>query len=339
MKDLYNILSVDKQSTPEQIKRAYKKAAFQYHPDKNNDTDAEEKFQDISEAYDILMDDDKRRMYDNFGYDSISGDIPTINPMDLFQSLFNVDFTGDGMNSNIFVFSDLSTQPFGPLINKMTYNLECNLNELYHGHKKEFNIVHMTQKGKKSTKYIINIKKGSKNDDNIVVKEGGNFIPELGIIEDLVIKIVEVEHPKYKRSGHDLFIQENISLCEALQGCTLYIEHLDGPLQVNITDMIKPNQLFQVFGKGMPIKMDNKSLTSTGEEVDYGNLIIDLNIIFPDSLSEKQLELLTKILVQLPREERDGTICHGYYYKDKSSPIKELINEDDGDSGMGCTQQ
>ena len=56
----------------------------------------------------------------------------------------------------------------------MTYNLKCSLEELYHGTQKEFQIQHMTKKGPKSTKYIINVKKGSKHGDNIVVKEGGN---------------------------------------------------------------------------------------------------------------------------------------------------------------------
>ena len=87
MKDLYEILNLNKSSSDNDIKKAYKKLAFQYHPDKNKSSDAESKFREISEAYDILMNTDKRRMYDNFGYDSISGDIPQINPLDLFQSL------------------------------------------------------------------------------------------------------------------------------------------------------------------------------------------------------------------------------------------------------------
>ena len=339
MKDLYSILNISKSSNNNEIKKAYKKLAFQYHPDKNKSKDAEIKFKDITEAYEILTNPDKRRMYDNFGYESISGDIPNINPMDLFQSLFNVDFAGLGetMNSNIFVFSDLSSMPFGPLQNKMTYNLECSLDELYNGTQKEFTIQHMTHKGPKSTKYVINVKKGSKTGDNIVVKEGGNYIPELGIIEDLVIQIIEINHPKYKRKKNDLYIEEKITLSEALTGVELHIDHLDGPLSVKITDIVKPNQMFQVFGKGMPIKQDEKSLTD-GNELDFGNLIIDLLIVFPESLSDKQMGYLKKILVQLEREKKDGKLVQAYYYKDKEEVVKELMNEEE-EGGMGCIQQ
>ena len=339
MKDLYSILGIQKSSNDSDIKKAYKKLAFQYHPDKNQSKDAEAKFKDISEAYEVLLNPDKRRLYDNFGYDAISGDIPPINPLDLFQSLFNVDFAGLGesMNSNIFVFSDLSSLPFGSLQNKMTYNLELTLEELYHGSQKEFQVQHMTQKGVKSTKYIINVKKGSKNGDNIVVKEGGNYIPELNITEDLVIQVIEKDHSKYKRKGNDLFIEEQITLCEALCGLELTIDHLTGPLQVKISDIVKPNQMFQVFGKGMPIKHEDKSLTDGDGKDDYGDLIIDLQIQFPDSLGDKQKGYLKKILVQLERNKKDGQLVQAYFYKDKEDVVKEMINEEE--EGMGCIQQ
>ena len=338
MKDLYSILNISRSANDSEIKKSYKKLAFQYHPDKNKSEDAQDKFREISEAYEILMNTDKRRMYDNFGYDSISGDIPPVNPLDLFQSLFNVDFTGLGesMNSNIFVFSDLSSMPFGNLQNKMTYNLECSLEDLYHGTKKEFYVSHNTKKGKKSTKYIINVKKGSKNGDNIIVKEGGNFISNLDIIEDLVIQIVELEHNSYKRKGNDLYIEENITLCEALTGVDIYIDHFDGSLKVQIQEMIRPNQMFQVFNKGMPIKHDTNTL-GDGSEIEYGNLIIDLNIEFPESLNEKQMEYLKKILIHFERKEKEGVLVNAYYYKDKEEVVKELMNDED--DGIGCIQQ
>jgi len=344
MKDLYKILGISKSSSENDIKKAYKKLAFQYHPDKNKSSDAESKFREISEAYDILMNSDKRRMYDNFGYDSISGDIPQINPLDLFQSLFNVDFTGLGenMHSNIFVFSDLSSSPFLNSNPVMKYDLECSLEDLYHGTQKEFSIHHNVKKDevftKKSTKYIINIKRGSKNGDNIVVKDGGNYIPEMNTIEDLVIQIVEVEHPRYKRKENDLYIKEDITLCEALTGIDIFVDHLDGPLNVKINQIVKPNQMFQVFNKGMPIKHDSQSL-SDGSDKDYGDLILDLNIIFPESLGEKQKDYLKKILIHLDRKKNDGKLVEAYYYKEKDEVLKEFIQEDEDFAPEGCIQQ
>ena len=342
MKDFYKILEIDKSATENEVKKAYKKLAFKYHPDKNKSPDAESKFRDISEAYDILMDADKRRMYDNFGYEAVSGEIPQVNPLDLFQSLFNVDFTGlgEGMHSNIFVFSDLSSMPFSQIKASMKYNIECSLDELYHGTQKEFNITHSVKRnsgiGKKSTKYVINVKRGSKHGDNIVVKEGGNYIPELDACEDLVIQIVELDHPRYKRKDNDLYVVEKISLSEALTGVDMYIDHFEGSLQVKISDIVKPNQMFQVFNKGMPIKHDNTTL-GNGSEKDFGNLIIDLQIEFPESLGEKQKEYLKKILIHLDRKPKEGQLVHAYYYKDKQEVVKEYMNQEE--EGIGCIQQ
>ena len=345
MKDLYKILNIDKSCSDNDIKKAYKKLAFQYHPDKNKSQDAESKFREISEAYDILINSDKRRMYDNFGYDSISGDIPQINPLDLFQSLFNVDFAGLGenMHSNIFVFSDLSSSPFLNSNPAMKYNLECSLEELYHGTQKEFSIHHQVKKDgaftKKSTKYVINVKRGSKNNDNIIVKEGGNYIPELNLTEDLVIQIVEKEHPRYRRKENDLYIVENITLCEALTGVNISVDHFDEPINVKINQIVKPNQMFQVFNKGMPIKHDNQSLgngSSNDSDKNFGNLIIDLQIEFPETLGEKQMGYLKKILIQFERVPKEGQLVEAYYYKDKDEVVKEFIQEDES---VGCIQQ
>ena len=94
MKDLYHILNLNKSATDTDIKKSYRKLAFQCHPDKNKSEEAKIQFKNISEAYEILSKPDKRRMYDQFGYDAVSeSNGPHINPMDLFQSLFNVDFT------------------------------------------------------------------------------------------------------------------------------------------------------------------------------------------------------------------------------------------------------
>ena len=135
---------------------------------------------------------------------------------------------------------------------------------------------------------------------------------------------------------NDLYIEENITLCEALTGLEIHIDHLDGPLQIKITDIVRPNKMFQVFGKGMPIKHDNKSL-GDGSDKEDGNLIIDLQIEFPESLGEKQMNYLKKILIHLDRNKMEGQLVQAYYYKDKEEVVKELMNEEE--EGNGCIQQ
>ena len=87
MTDYYKILGINKQATSQEIKKAYKKLAFKYHPDKNSgNNEAEEKFKKIAEAYEILSDDKKRQNYDMFGKIDLNHEF--IDPMDIFQNIF-----------------------------------------------------------------------------------------------------------------------------------------------------------------------------------------------------------------------------------------------------------
>ena len=347
MKDLYSILNVTKEATDKEIKKSYKKLAFQYHPDKNKDPDAIDTFKEISEAYEILTKPEKKKMYDQFGYEAVSEQCEGFtSPIDLFQSLFNVDFTNQMMGGNIFMFSDLSSGPFPPGFNlqsKMTYSLNMTLNELYNGTKKEFTITHRDINGSmKNTNYVINIKKGSKHGDNIVVKEGGNFISELNIVEDLVIQVVEQNHDIYKRKGDDLYIEHTISLAEALCGCNITIDHLSDPIDIIIDTIIKPNSLFKVKNKGMPIKDLHKPSLMGNEDNgnEYGDLILDLTILFPTKLEEKRIDILKKIF-NYKIDPKSETSVIAYHYKDKEDIVKELMNENQNieEEEGGCIQQ
>tara|TARA_Y100000389_G_C17034959_1_gene305281 strand:- start:74 stop:511 length:438 start_codon:yes stop_codon:yes gene_type:complete len=117
MKNYYSILDIDKNANKEEIKNAYKKLALKYHPDKNKDNKdiAEEKFKEISEAYEVLSDDQKKYNYDN-GQNII---IHNHNPFDIFENIFknhhthiNINLSNLNSNSN-FSSTNTSTQIIG----------------------------------------------------------------------------------------------------------------------------------------------------------------------------------------------------------------------------------
>ncbi|MHA1754705.1 MAG: molecular chaperone DnaJ [Candidatus Odinarchaeia archaeon] len=144
-RDYYEILNVDRNATQEEIKRAYRKLALKYHPDRNKSPDAEEKFKEISEAYAVLSDPEKRRAYDAFGHAGINGQYTTediFRDAD-FESIFK-DF-GFGFGDSIFdIF-------FGKRRRKtreyskgedIRYNLEITLQDAAFGAEKEIRVSH-----------------------------------------------------------------------------------------------------------------------------------------------------------------------------------------------------
>ncbi len=103
-RDYYEVLGIEKEASQDNIKKAFRKLAFQYHPDRNKEPQAEEKFKEISEAYAVLSDPDKKRQYDNFGHAGISG---RYSSEDIFRGanfrdIFSEFGFGDDLFSRIF---------------------------------------------------------------------------------------------------------------------------------------------------------------------------------------------------------------------------------------------
>ena len=143
-KDYYDVLGVNKDSDKRDIKKAYRKLALKYHPDKNPSKDAEEKFKEISEAYAVLSDDEKRQMYDQYGHAGIDQQYTS---EDIFR---NADF-GDIFRGMGFDFQDIFNQFFGggggyPRSRRqqrgadLRYDTEISLEDAYHGLDKEIRI-------------------------------------------------------------------------------------------------------------------------------------------------------------------------------------------------------
>jgi molecular chaperone DnaJ len=143
-KDYYEILGLDRSATKEDIKKAYRKLALKYHPDKNKEKGAEEKFKEISEAYAVLYDDEKRRMYDQYGHTGIDQQYTT---EDIFRT---ADF-GDIFRGMGFDFNDIFEQFFGRRGgftqrpsprrgNDIRYDLEISLEDAYKGIETELEV-------------------------------------------------------------------------------------------------------------------------------------------------------------------------------------------------------
>ena len=114
-KDLYNILGVSKDATPAQIKSAYRKLSVKWHPDKNQDKidEATQKFTEITDAYSILNDPNKRKMYDVHGYDFVNNTNggPSVNPFDMFKDMFGgFNFTGENEVPDAETFVDVTLE-------------------------------------------------------------------------------------------------------------------------------------------------------------------------------------------------------------------------------------
>jgi molecular chaperone DnaJ len=135
-KDYYEVLGVPKDASPDQIKRAYRDLAMRYHPDKNKNHDAEEKFKEINEAYAVLSNDEKRRQYDTFGPEQFGR---RFSEEDIFRGFdFENMFRDIGFN-----FADFGGNPFGGTQfgnTQQRFMFDLSTDDIEHGSRKELNV-------------------------------------------------------------------------------------------------------------------------------------------------------------------------------------------------------
>ncbi|OMO55091.1 hypothetical protein COLO4_36203 [Corchorus olitorius] len=277
--DYYNILRVGRNATEEDLKKSYKRLAMKWHPDKNpvNKKEAEAKFKQISEAYDVLSDPQKRQIYDLFN---------PRNADDIFAEFFGGPekrfHGGDGG------VASQGNKKAAPVESKLL----CSLEELYKGGRRKMRISRTVpdEFGKpKTVEEIlkIDIKPGWKKGTKITFPEKGNHEP--GVIPaDLIFVVDEKPHAMFKRDGNDLVVNQKITLLEALTGISFSLTTLDGRfLPVPVADIVKPGYEVVIPNEGMPISKEPSK---------KGNLKIKFEIIFPSRLSAEQKSDLRRAL-------------------------------------------
>lgn len=292
--DYYKILELKKDASTDEIKKAYRKLARKYHPDLNpNNEEANKKFQQINEANEVLSDPDKRKKYDKYGKDWQHADQLDAQEQQRrqYQSQGG-EFGGGGGYSGGFGgedFSDFFSSMFGGGAGRSgrqspfkgqdyTTDLQLNLIDAYTTHKQTLNV--------NGRQVRITVPAGVENGQKIKLSGYGAPGANNGQPGDLFITFNIAEHPKFKRKGSDIYIQEEVDLYTAILGGEKVVETLNGKVKLKIPEGTQPDTTLRLKGKGFPVyKKDGQ----------FGNLYIKWQIKLPTNLNAEQKELFEKL--------------------------------------------
>ncbi|MCR4326067.1 MAG: DnaJ domain-containing protein [Candidatus Roizmanbacteria bacterium] len=271
-RDYYEVLGVSKSASAEELKKAYRKLALEWHPDRNKSPNATEKFKEINEAFSVLSDTQKRAQYDRFGHAASGaspfggagpgggaysyasyGDINDIfnsfgvdgsNPFDIFESFFGVQ--------------NPSRQ------RKPTYRIQVTFDEAAKGVEKTVQI----ESGKKKIKIPAGIAHGSRiqfSDFSIMVEVGNS--------------------DTFQRDGQDLYYEVHLDYPDLILGTSIKVPTLTKPVTVRIKPSTEPGTLIRLRGFGLPYPQTNR----TGDLY----LLVKMNMI--KQVGRKEKELLESI--------------------------------------------
>ena len=289
-RDYYEVLGVGKNASDDEIKKAYRKLAVKYHPDKNpGDKEAEAKFKEINEAHDVLSDKQKRARYDQFGHAGVggaggnpfSGGGAASNPFGGFDfngQTFNFDFGGGGglddILGSLFGFGNAGARrprrgadyqaavalTFEEAIFGTTKTVEVNGGELK-----------------------VKIPAGIDDGMSIRLRGKGGPAPEGGSEPgDLYVRVKVKPHKHLTREGAIILSEEKIDMVDAALGCEIEVETVDGTVTMKVPAGTQSGTPFKLSGHGVPFRADG----------DRGPHIVTVVVETPRNLTKKQKDLL-----------------------------------------------
>jgi len=284
-KDYYKILGVDRKASDDEIRKAYRKLAKQYHPDYNpNDKQAEEKFKEINEAYEVLSDPKKRSYYDRVGsdysqwqrrgapgdfnwgdYGGFHGGSTRVNMDDLndmfgggFSDFFQTIFGMGGARPSS------RSQPQG-----YQQELEISFEESYKGTTR---LIESNGKQKR-----VRIPAGVRTGSKVRVAGAGPNGLDLYLIIDVA------EDSRFERRGNDIHTIATVDIFTAILGGEAEVETFEGKIKLNVPAGTQPEQVFRLAGRGIPHVRNPK---------EKGDMFVKLKVQVPKYLSSKQRELI-----------------------------------------------
>ena len=341
-RDYYEVLGVSRGASDDELKKAYRKLAKQYHPDLNpDDKVAATKFKEINEAYEVLSDKDKRSRYDQFGHAGVDPnfgaggpggygggfggfDMGDIDLGDIFGSFFGGGFGGGAQRAN-----PNAPKKGDTLRAAVTITFE----EAAFGCEKEIVLTrsetcdtckgsgcaagttaevcpdcHGSGQVRKQRKITVSIPAGIDNGQAISLRGQGGAGKNGGPAGDLLISVTVKPSDKFRRDGTAVYLEQNVTFAQAALGAKLTIPTIDGDVEYTMPEGTQPGTTFRLRGKGIP------SVNGRGR----GDQFVTVRVRVPTALSHEQKEALKAYAAAMGEAEAAGeTGGKGFFDKRK----------------------
>ncbi|MCR5572717.1 MAG: DnaJ domain-containing protein [Candidatus Saccharibacteria bacterium] len=282
-RDYYEVLGVKKDASDDEIKKAFRKLAIKYHPDKNpGDKEAEAKFKEANEAYSVLGDKTKRQRYDQFGHAGVGGAGGGAggNPFEGFNfngQSFNFDFGGGGFGGLDDILGAMFGGGFRGVRRGRDYRTSVTIDfeEAIFGCTKTVSV--------DGEQIKLKIPAGIYDGQSIRLNgKGGPAPQEGGQRGDLYVEVRVRAHKRLTREGDLILSEVTISMVEAVLGTEVDVETVDGEVTMKVPAGTQPGTNFKLSGHGAP---------RLGSD-ERGPHIVTVNVEIPKNLSRKQKELI-----------------------------------------------
>jgi curved DNA-binding protein len=312
-RDYYDVLGVPRTASQDDIQRAYRKLARKHHPDVNKAADAEDKFKELNEAYEVLKDPDKRQKYDQLGPDWKAGQ--DFRPPPGWEGYRDFGMGGGGGRTQYNWgggggFSDFFETIFGGQGSRQGHGgmgggrqgyvwrqpgedqeatIRISLEDAYTGGVKNITLQSrtMTPEGQISVQernYEVKIPAGISSGQRIRLSGQGGEGTGGGPRGNLYLKVEIEPHPIYKVDGHDLSLDLPIAAWDAALGAEVQVPTLSGPVTMKVPPGTQTGRKLRLRGKGLP-----------NPRGAAGDLYATVNILVPKQLTERERELFEEL--------------------------------------------